>query len=52
MEKYMQPSKDQIVMGFVASCIESVADKLNLPYRDIFERMDKIGMIEKGIYKG
>ncbi len=49
-------------MGFVASCIESVADKLNLPYRDIFERMDRVGMIddyiadsyliEKGLYKG
>ncbi len=50
MEKYLHPSKDVIVMGFVASCIESVADRLNLPYRDIFERMDKVGMIDDYIY--
>lgn len=50
MEKYMQPSKDEIVMGFVASCIESVADKLNLGYREVFERMDRVGMIDTYIF--
>lgn len=50
MEKYMEPSKDEIVMAFVASCIESVADKMNLGYREIFERMDKVGMIDSYIY--
>ncbi len=50
MEKYMTPSKDEIVMGFVASCIESVADKLGLGYREVFERMDKVGMIDSYIY--
>lgn len=46
----MEPSKDEIVMAFVASCIESVADKMNLGYREIFERMDKVGMIDSYIY--
>lgn len=46
----MTPSKDEIVMGFVASCIESVADKLGLGYREVFERMDKVGMIDSYIY--
>ena len=50
MEKYLEPSKDEIVMAFVASCIESVADRLNLGYREVFERMDKIGMIDTYIY--
>lgn len=50
MENYMTPSKDEIVMGFVASCIESVADKLGLGYREVFERMDKVGMIDSYIY--
>ncbi len=50
MGKYMEPSKDEIVMAFVASCIESVADKMNLGYREIFERMDKVGMIDSYIY--
>ena len=50
MEKYMTPSKDEIRMAFVASCIESVADKLGENYREIFERMDKVGMIDTYIY--
>ena len=50
MEKYMTPSQDEIRMAFVASCIESVADKLGVNYREIFERMDKVGMIDTYIY--
>lgn len=50
MEKYMTPSKDEIQMAFVASCIESVADRLNVGYREVFERMDKVGMIDSYIY--
>lgn len=50
MEKYMSPSQDEIMMAFVASCIESVADRLSVNYREIFERMDKVGMLENYIY--
>ena len=50
MEKYMTPSQDEIKMAFVASCIESVADKVGVDYREIFERMDKVGMIDSYIY--
>lgn len=31
MEKYLELTKDEIVMGFVASCIEDVAKRLNEP---------------------
>ncbi len=50
MEKYLEPSKDEIVMSFVASCIESVADQLGVGYREVFERMDRVGMIDTYIY--
>ena len=50
MEKYMTLSKDEIMMAFIASCIESVADKLNIGYREVFERMDKVGMIDSYLY--
>lgn len=50
MDNYIRPSNDEIVMGFVASCIEDVADRLNLPYIDVFERMDNVGLIDKYIY--
>ena len=47
----MNPSKDEIQMAFVASCIESVADRLNIGYREAFERMDKVDMIDSYIYR-
>lgn len=50
MEKYLELTKDEIVMGFVASCIEDVAKRLKEPYLDIFERMDHIGLIDNYIY--
>lgn len=46
----MEPTKDEIEMSFIASCIESVANRLNLNYRDVFERMDRVGMIDSYIY--
>lgn len=33
-------------MGFVASCIEDVADKLGLDYVEVYRRMESVGMIE------
>lgn len=50
MEKYIEPTKDEIVMAFVASCIESVADKMNIGYREAFERMDKVDMLDTYLY--
>lgn len=50
MNEYLEPSHDEIVMAFVASCIEDVADRLGVPYTDIFQRMEYVGMIDKYIY--
>lgn len=50
MEEYIEPSKDEIIMAFVASCIESVADKLKIGYREVFERMERVGIIDNYIY--
>lgn len=30
-------------MGFVASCIEDVAEKLGLDYSEVYERMKAVG---------
>lgn len=48
--EYIEPTKDQIVMAFVASCVESVAERMKLAYREVLERMDKVGMIDNYIY--
>lgn len=37
-------------MAFVASCIEDVANRLNVPYLEVLERMEKVNMIDKFIY--
>ena len=37
-------------MGFVASCIEDVADKLCVDYYEVYMRMKNVGMIENYIF--
>ena len=36
-------------MGFVASCIEDVAEKLGLDYSEVYKRMKEVGLIENYI---
>ena len=50
MEQYLEPTKDEVVMAFIASCIEDVAKRLDKPYLEIFERMEKGGLIDKYLY--
>ena len=40
-----QLSPNEILMGFVASCIEDVADKMGIDYTEAYHRMDAVGMI-------
>lgn len=51
METWNQLSDDEIKMAFVASCIEDVANRLGLPYIEVFERMERVGLIDKYIYR-
>ena len=50
MEKYRKLSEEEIKMGFIASCIETVAETLKVSNKEILERMDKVGLIDKYIY--
>jgi hypothetical protein len=49
MEEIRKISKEQIVMAFVATCIETTARQLNTTYNEIFQQMERIGMIENYI---
>ena len=49
MEEIRKISKEQIIMAFVATCIETTARQLNTPYHEIFQRMERVGMIENYI---
>lgn len=49
MPRSVYLSNDEILMGFVASCIEEVAEKLGVDYAVVYERMKAVGMIENYI---
>lgn len=49
MENKRQLSKNEITMGFVASCIEDVADTLGVDYLEVYRRMDAVKMIDEYI---
>ncbi|MBD5184310.1 MAG: DUF3791 domain-containing protein [Bacteroidales bacterium] len=41
----------QKILMFAASCIEWVADRLECDYQDIFDRLDRVGLIDGYIIK-
>jgi hypothetical protein len=47
MNQKVQLTKDEIIMGFVASCIEDVADTLGVDYTEVYQRMDAVRMIDE-----
>ena len=49
MENRIQLSTEEIIMGFVASCIEDVADALGLDYLEVYQRMNAVKMIDEYI---
>jgi hypothetical protein len=49
MEELRKISKNQIVMAFVATCIEATARQLNTSYNEVFQRMERIGLIDNYI---
>ena len=49
MENKIRLTKDEIIMGFVASCVEDVADTLGVDYSEVYQRMDAVKMIDEHI---
>ena len=49
MERLVEIPKTQIVMAFVATCIEATARMLNTSYKEVYQRMKRVGMIENYI---
>ncbi|MCR5454378.1 MAG: DUF3791 domain-containing protein [Bacteroidales bacterium] len=47
----IQIPKTQIVMAFVATCIETTARFLNVSYKEVYYRMKNVGIIENYILK-
>ena len=49
MKDKVQLNKNEIIMGFVASCIQDVADALGLDYLEVYQRMNAVKMIDEYI---
>jgi len=49
MKERVQLTKNEIIMGFVVSCIEDVADTLGVDYSEVYRRMDAVKMIDEYI---
>lgn len=50
MDDWKELSEDEIMMGFVASCVEDAADAAGCTYREMLERMEAVGLIDNYIY--
>lgn len=50
MNKGINIAQTQVVLAFVATCIEATARTLGVSYREVFLRMNRLGMIENYIY--
>ena len=50
METWSQLTDEEIKIGFVASCIESAADRIGCKYEEMLDRMDSVGLVEGYIY--
>ncbi|MBR1498806.1 MAG: DUF3791 domain-containing protein [Bacteroidaceae bacterium] len=49
MENLVEVSRTQVVMAFASTCIEATARLLNTSYMDVYQRMKRVGMIERYI---
>ena len=46
MGTIIEISKTQVIMAFVATCIEATARLLNTSYKEVYQRMKRVGMID------
>lgn len=50
MSKLLELSSTEIKLAFVATCIEATAHRLNVSYKEIFQRMNRVDMIRQYVY--
>jgi hypothetical protein len=49
LEEIRKIPKEQVIMAFVATCIETTARQSGIDYTEIFQRMERVGMIDNYI---
>lgn len=50
-EKWIELSKEEIKMGFLAQCVEALAEMEGCDYTEMFHRMEAVDMTEGYILK-
>lgn len=45
-DKWIELSKEEIKMGFLAQCVEALAEEEGCDYTDMFNRMESVDMTE------
>lgn len=50
-EKWIELSKEEIKMGFLAQCVETLAEMDGCDYTEMFNRMEAVNMTEGYILK-
>ena len=49
MKNVVEIPKTQVIMTFVATCVETTARLLNTSYKEVYQRMKRVGLIERFI---
>ncbi len=50
MDNTIQIPHTQVVMAFVATCIEATARTLGVSYKEVYDRMKRLDLIDRYIY--
>ena len=46
MKNVVEISRTQVIMTFIATCVETTARALNTSYKEVYQRMKRVGLIE------
>lgn len=49
MKNVVEISRTQVIMTFIATCVETTARALNTSYKEVYQRMKRVGLIERFI---
>ena len=49
MKNIVEISRTQVIMTFISTCVETTARSLNTSYREVYQRMKRVGLIERFI---
>lgn len=50
MDQWIVPSREELSLAFVVSCVESAAEKVGCTGEDMFRRMDQVRLIDDYLY--